>query len=200
MTMVIGPLELRSGCQSYSFAVSVAGVKSFGASISPGLDARCGCGVLPAPITTVPPFDVASKSSAEKSYSSRMQPFHMMDWFLATRASFCVTFSAFASAGYASRWKTSAFFQIKMSSRQVSYMAFVGTFGRLNLRCTRWAPICHREKRCAAFRREYVVRVGSLSLLWIVPTCRGERLTIWHQDGDPLGVDPLQAAGSAVST
>jgi len=45
--------------------MSIAGVISFGASISPGLEARCGCGRLPSPITTVPPFEVASKSSAE---------------------------------------------------------------------------------------------------------------------------------------
>jgi hypothetical protein len=39
-----------------------------------GFDARCGTGVLPSPTTTVPPFDVSLKSSCEKSYGRRMQP------------------------------------------------------------------------------------------------------------------------------
>jgi hypothetical protein len=59
----------------------------------------------------------------------------MTDSFLQGRPSFLSTYSAFSSAGYASRWKTSAFFQIKRKQRQVSYKAFAGTSG-LNLQCS----------------------------------------------------------------
>src|SRR2546430_17085186 len=72
-----GPFELRSGFQSYSLCVSgrsISGGISFGASIRPGFDARCGTGVLPSPTTTVPPFDVSLKSNCEKSKGRLMQP------------------------------------------------------------------------------------------------------------------------------
>ena len=46
----------------------------FGASSSPGFDARCGTGTLPSPTTTVPPLEVTLKSNCEKSNGMRMQP------------------------------------------------------------------------------------------------------------------------------
>ena len=53
---------------------SISGVKSLGASITPGLAARCGCRDFESPITTVPPLAVAAKRCLEKSYGSRMHP------------------------------------------------------------------------------------------------------------------------------
>src|SRR5205807_4676667 len=75
--MVIGPLVLRSGFHWYSplpSGFSISGVKSFGASIMPGFAAKRGCAFVSSPITTVPPLPVIPKSSVEKSYGIRMQP------------------------------------------------------------------------------------------------------------------------------
>ena len=73
----MGPVEARSGFQSKSFCASgrsIPGLKSFGASIRPGLEARCGCWRFFIANDDGAATRGGGEEQLRKSYGKRMQP------------------------------------------------------------------------------------------------------------------------------